>query len=265
MNACSKLGFITLLLILTSCKSFDPNSLNGDWYITQFNDNGKLVKMAYPVQIQNGSQVSIELEANRHNGGISVKNKQLDISAFMATRRCCDDPNGIKMVQWLEGPKDVELMQNKSFYRIFNAQGSVTLMPKAAYEAMQPATSAAAPMDLIMEQGPCYGECPTYMVTIKPDGTVLYDGRMYTNREGRVELKMDARTLAEIFGRVESLDWNEVQAEYNNIQVADLSTVRLQYGDHTTNISWTPDAPEALAKTINIVRDWLASEGLINK
>lgn len=49
-----------------------------------------------------------------------------------------------------------------------------------------------------LERTPCFGTCPTYKITILPDGTAYYDGRRFAEREGHFTGHVDAATLAKL-------------------------------------------------------------------
>ncbi len=41
-------------------------------------------------------------------------------------------------------------------------------------------------LSLNMKKSGCFGECPTYDLTVQPDGKVIFNGKEYTKQKGRL-------------------------------------------------------------------------------
>ena len=67
------------------------------------------------------------------------------------------------------------------------------LLPLAACAAT---TGPAGPVPIEQEAiryetAPCFGACPVYAVTVRPDGTGTFEGRRFTAATGPTEFKLD--------------------------------------------------------------------------
>lgn len=77
---------------------------------------------------------------------------------------------------------------------------------------------------LSFERTPCFGPCPTYKVTILQDGSALYQGRRFVDREGTYRGQLDAQTMDTIRELVEARGFYGFEDEYDS-PVTDLPSV----------------------------------------
>jgi hypothetical protein len=83
--------------------------------------------------------------------------------------------------------------------------------------------SAAAeiPQDLVitLERTGCHATvnvCPTYTVTVKADGTVVFEGKEVTATKGRVEGKLEAEKIRQLIGEFEKADYFNLEDSYDH-------------------------------------------------
>ena len=58
-----------------------------------------------------------------------------------------------------------------------------------------------------MERTVCYGTCPIYTLTIFDDGKVVYDGKEFVKKKGRVESKITKQQLNELIAEFTKIDY----------------------------------------------------------
>lgn len=61
----------------------------------------------------------------------------------------------------------------------------------AATPAPETAASAGAPAAIRYETAACFGSCPVYVLTVRPDGTGTFAGRRFTAATGEQAIKVD--------------------------------------------------------------------------
>ena len=49
----------------------------------------------------------------------------------------------------------------------------------------------------------CYGSCPTYSVTLKPDGKVIFNGIRYTKVKGEFSFMIPVEDFIQIYNQVQ--------------------------------------------------------------
>tara|TARA_B110000444_G_scaffold234412_1_gene244693 strand:+ start:917 stop:1375 length:459 start_codon:yes stop_codon:yes gene_type:complete len=60
----------------------------------------------------------------------------------------------------------------------------------------------------------CFGTCPIYKVAIFGNGIVAYEGKAYTDYEGKYMGQIDLDDAKKLFNTIHSLDWENYPAEY---------------------------------------------------
>lgn len=58
---------------------------------------------------------------------------------------------------------------------------------------------------ITLEQGECYGSCPVYKLTVKADGSVLFDGGK--NTSGKGEGKIDPNDVKRLLDQANAIDF----------------------------------------------------------
>lgn len=76
---------------------------------------------------------------------------------------------------------------------------------------------------IVLERTPCYGSCPAYRLTLTRDGWAEYDGRMFTEREGRFRGGLPIGSFAMLAFATERIHLDEMRASYS-VDVTDMPT-----------------------------------------
>ena len=73
------------------------------------------------------------------------------------------------------------------------------------------------PDDLLitLERTICYGTCPAYKLTVKSDGTVLFEGLNYTNVKGKIEDKISAEKVKQLIKEFQTVDYFNLNGKYD--------------------------------------------------
>ncbi|HMN06335.1 MAG TPA: DUF6438 domain-containing protein [Flavobacteriales bacterium] len=82
-----------------------------------------------------------------------------------------------------------------------------------------------------MERTPCYGTCPSYRLTIRRDGSALYEGGRFAPREGRYAAHVDAAMMEALAQAVEKSGFYAMDDVYD-MPITDLpSTIIRMHAD----------------------------------
>lgn len=101
----------------------------------------------------------------------------------------------------------------------------VTAFLLASCCLMFAAAPTAQQIDAIsLERTTCYGTCPSYIVTIRRDGTVTYSGRDFVKVKGRRTRKIPAKEFQKLARQIERIGFFSLKAEYTHKQNPDGST-----------------------------------------
>ncbi len=77
------------------------------------------------------------------------------------------------------------------------------------------------PVSISLERTVCFGFCPSYIVTLLPDGSVTFEGREYVKTKGVSTKKIDASKLVPIFKKLEEIHFWELEDSYRTKKNAD--------------------------------------------
>ena len=107
------------------------------------------------------------------------------------------------------------------------------------------------PLFFSLERTPCFGKCPTYVVTIDKEGHARYEGKRYADREGIFIGQVSPDVMALLAERAKSINFFGLNAKYDG-QVTDLPStiirVNMDGKDHTVMGRYqTPKAFKAFA------------------
>lgn len=125
----------------------------------------------------------------------------------------------------------------------------------------------ALPKVLTFSKGGCKGRCPIFDLTVYENGWMVFDGKMWTQQEGKATGQLTKEEFAQLQKDCEAANvWNK-EAEYGmNIMDAPTTTIHLFEKDRDKQIRWRIRAPEELptlsGKIMQIIidRGWI--EGL---
>lgn len=74
---------------------------------------------------------------------------------------------------------------------------------------------------LTIDRGVCYGKCPSYRATIKPDGTVEYEGRLSVTYVGDYTAKLTKAQMCRLAALVDAASYFEINSNLRDVRVMD--------------------------------------------
>ncbi len=74
---------------------------------------------------------------------------------------------------------------------------------------------------IILERTACYGVCPIYKLTVKADGSVLFEGEKFTKTKGKAEGRISKEKVRELVKEFEKADFFDLNGEYDCYQMTD--------------------------------------------
>lgn len=77
-----------------------------------------------------------------------------------------------------------------------------------------------------MERDPCFGTCPYYILTIRGNGTVYYEGRVFVKVEGTQSTKISSEKIQELVTSIENADFFSLKEQYG-FSTTDLPSITL--------------------------------------
>lgn len=72
-----------------------------------------------------------------------------------------------------------------------------------------------------IERSPCFGRCPTYLISIYKSGYVVYEGKKWVDNIGFFYTFITSKQLAEIAEMAKKIGFDEMQDAYHDPQVMD--------------------------------------------
>jgi len=84
-----------------------------------------------------------------------------------------------------------------------------------AYPTATPATTATpelAGFSITLERTSCFGSCPDYTVTVRGDGSVMYEGRMFVAVTGTQTASVSADDVERLVAKLEQIDYFALEA-----------------------------------------------------
>lgn len=97
-----------------------------------------------------------------------------------------------------------------------------TLLTGAQYKESVP--------KIVINKGPCFGQCPVYTMTVYDNSWVKYEGERFTDKQGIHVKKLDRLRYEQLVQAFENAKLGQYQRVYP-AQVPDLPTVRMIYYD----------------------------------
>jgi len=76
----------------------------------------------------------------------------------------------------------------------------------------QPTT--VSKLSLRMERTMCYGTCPAYVLTVEPDGIILFEGKNYTKTIGKAESLLSKEKLSQLVVEIEKVNFFSFKDSY---------------------------------------------------
>lgn len=74
------------------------------------------------------------------------------------------------------------------------------------------------PEDLLitLTRSLCYGTCPAYTLSVKSDGSVLFEGEKFTKTVGKAEAKISGEKVRQLMKEFEDADYLNLNGKYDN-------------------------------------------------
>jgi len=79
-----------------------------------------------------------------------------------------------------------------------------------------------------LNQGPCFGRCPIYTLTVYQKGLVTYEGERNTDRLGKHFKEISQEQYEAILQLCEAIKWEQLQRAYSS-PYPDLPTIKITY------------------------------------
>ena len=94
-------------------------------------------------------------------------------------------------------------------------------------------------------QGPCFGKCPVYTLDIKPSGIAYFEGKRFSDKQGKHTKKVSDEEIAGLVALFDAASWFELENNYDS-KIADIPSVYIKYrnGDKIKKINFRGDYPE---------------------
>ncbi len=103
-------------------------------------------------------------------------------------------------------------------------------------------------LSLNMKKSGCFGECPIYDLAVQSDGKVIFDGKKYTKKIGKVESRLDKEKIKELINEIEKTKFFSLDNAYNYdskncpVSMSDLPNItlyiKLNGEEKTINHDW---------------------------
>jgi hypothetical protein len=131
------------------------------------------------------------------------------------------------------------------------------------------------PVSISLERTGCYGSCPSYLVTLRADGTVTFEGREHVESKGQFQKKIDPAKLAPLFAKVEAIHfWDlkdryveKVNADGTVMRITDLPTryTEVKYSTRAKRIKNYFDGPAGLEELEHLIDEVAGVSAWIGK
>lgn len=105
------------------------------------------------------------------------------------------------------------------------------------------------PLSFTIDQGPCFGFCPVYAITVSGDDSFVLDNRRHTRSEGRQTGQLEAGSFAEIVSALDAVEFRDLPEELTfanaegvcpGPQISDMPYFEFtaRYADGDTVVRW---------------------------
>lgn len=118
---------------------------------------------------------------------------------------------------------------------------------------------------ITLERTACFGTCPVYSLTIRGDGTVVYEGKDFVKVKGKAETTISQEQVEQLVSEFEKVDYFSLNDSYTERTITDAPTVTTSItidGKTKTIEHYRGDenAPEALTQLENKIDEIVDSE-----
>lgn len=116
---------------------------------------------------------------------------------------------------------------------------------------------------LSMRKTPCFGDCPTYNISISKEGKVTFNGKKHTLVTGKHEFQLSEEQLNTLKEKIAKKKFSSFKSKYDNPKVSDLPSTYISYGGRQVQIRLWKDAPNELIEVHEFLEKILADKKYI--
>ena len=73
-----------------------------------------------------------------------------------------------------------------------------------------------------LQRTACFGRCPIYTLSIFQNGTAIYKGEKWVEKEGLFKSRVNKRQLEQIFSKAKEISFYKMKEQYDNAYITDL-------------------------------------------
>jgi len=122
----------------------------------------------------------------------------------------------------------LKIMKWPSLFRYILGDLKIACLSLLLAASVSGATAASSEItEITLERTPCFGTCPVYEVTLRSDGTVVYEGKRFTKEIGRRTGKISTKQFQELATKIEQIGFFALNDEYLTKKNADGSETRV--------------------------------------
>lgn len=111
-------------------------------------------------------------------------------------------------------------------------------------------------------QGPCFGKCPVYTLDIKPNGIAHFEGKRFSEKQGKYTKKVSDAEVAELVALFDAANWFKLENSYDS-KITDIPSYNVKYrnGDMIKKVNFRGESPEGVKEIFAFFRTLADSEG----
>ena len=254
--------FVTGYMSLQSCDDKMKKLEDTKWTLDQITtEHGQVLipKDFYTVYVQKDVLI-IKLDVNSCRLPFTLIGKDMINVPDKAscTRMCCDSNLALSFLKSLTGDLRVELSDDR-----------LTLIGKDTmtfHRWSKNDVKREKSEDFIkIRRTGCFGTCPIYEMTLFDDGSAAYTGKRFVNEVGKAIYQFDKNRVKALFDRAEKLNFQDLNAEYDDPQISDMESVFVEYNDTVIKVRYKMDAPKALVEFIADVHRCAIDAGWVSE
>lgn len=114
-----------------------------------------------------------------------------------------------------------------------------------------------------IKKTPCFGDCPTYEITINKDGNVVYVGKENVLAEGKHIFKLTDEQLKAVKEKLAKKDFSTFKRKYDNPNITDLPSTYIKHNGNQIHIRIWKDVPAELADVHEYIQDILLDKKFV--
>lgn len=206
--------FLLLILILSSCNSFDKKDLVGEWTIEE-----KEEKKQYdqpPVPFQRDPQIIVFNNDGTYIYKNGMFNFDRDSIRYYGEKTQFKIKGDLLLIfnpatKKFDSQKIVEISKNKIVLET-KKKTLTTLIPfkSKTYDNLNPQIDK-----IIVSKSLCFGTCPSNSTVINNKGNFLFYGDLYNLKNGFFSYKISSHITKEIFDEMKYIDFYSLKPRYS--------------------------------------------------